>query len=237
MPVNRYYLDSPLLENTEVVLTDDEFHHLKNVLRKQSGDQIELVDGKGTLATAVVKEVRKREATLLITEAAQEKPSPLFIQLYQAFPRQSKLDWILEKGTELGVSEFVLFPSERSEKRALSKEQSRRAKLLTVSAIKQAGRLFLPTITLLDQFPQECKNIYYGDVSGDARSFPELLSEQKAKTIACLIGPESGLSEKEMTHLQDGGAIPMKLSDGILRTETAAVAAATFMSALRTRSL
>src|SRR5579862_10014163 len=109
MPHNRYYLDTPFQENKTVTLADEEFHHLSRVLRARVGDKVELVNGRGQLAHAHLMELTKKEARLGIKAIEESKQKPPLI-LAQALTRMNHLEWIIEKGTELGTTSFWLFP-------------------------------------------------------------------------------------------------------------------------------
>lgn len=117
MPHDRYYLDAPLLAGESVVLEEGEWHHLANVARGRCGDPIDLINGKGQIAHATITALRKSSATVQIDEVEQEtrKKSPLI--LIQALPRMNHLEWIIEKGTELDVTSFWLFPDFSVKKR------------------------------------------------------------------------------------------------------------------------
>ncbi len=227
MPHNRYYLDIPFQENKTVTLADEEFHHLSRVLRVRVGDAVELVNGHGQLAHADLVELTKKEAKLGIKAVEESKPKPPLI-LAQALTRMNHLEWIIEKGTELGATSFWLFPGILSEKDELSKTQSARLEHLTISAMKQCGRLDLPSIEvkppLLKWTPVEGTLLF-----GNPRA-PYLweigLSQPVLAPTILLIGPESGFEEREIdfmeTTLQAKG---VRLHSNILRAETASLTA------------
>src|SRR5690242_5496216 len=114
MPAHRFFLDTTFSHKT-ALLEGDEFHHLKNVMRARIGDSIEIVNGRGALVHARLIEIKNSSALLEITQKI-DQPSPSHtLILAQAFTRPALLDWIIEKGTELGADEFWLFPGEQSE--------------------------------------------------------------------------------------------------------------------------
>ncbi len=109
MPKERFFFEQPLKENEIILIKENEFHHLVNVMRAKLESRIEIVNGMGELAIGCVKSIEKKQATLLIQEVKIE-PIPNFqIILAQAIPRPNRLDFILEKGTELGMTEIHLF--------------------------------------------------------------------------------------------------------------------------------
>ena len=221
MPAHRFFLDN----FSSSQLTGDEFHHLKTVMRARVGDTIELVDGKGTMATATVTSLHSDHATFDISHKHHEPPPSNSIILAQGFTRPALLDWIIEKGTELGATEFWLFPGEQSEKKELTPNQLARLHTLTISALKQSGRLYLPKLKikpLLSQWKKPTGTLLFGSLAPDAKP---LTPTDIAQTII-VIGPEKGFSKNEHTFLEkDLQATGVKLNSNILRAETAALCA------------
>lgn len=228
MPVERYYLKDSLTEKTEVLLQGTELHHLYRVMRGKIGDSIELVNGAGCLAIGTVVELDQKKAKIFIKEC---KTSSLITKviLAQALVKPNKLDFILEKGTELGVDEFWLFPAEHSIKSELSSNQMERAQALTIAAMKQCGRLTLPKITLvppLSKWEKFSPYSFYGDLNPAAPLFLDSLQKQTScPSITFFIGPESGWSNNEKKILNEKGVMAVKLHRYILRTETAPLVA------------
>lgn len=225
MPHNRYYIDAPLEQDAFVTLTGDEWHHLSRVIRSRKGDSVELVNGKGLLAEATVHELRKNDAELLIGSVI-DKPLPPPLILAQAIPRMNHLEWIIEKGTELNATEFWLFPGNLSEKDTLSINQLARLKHLSISAMKQCGRLDLPQIRLmpsLTQWEPISGTLLFGDTSEDAPYLWDLpLDIPLPPPTILLIGPEKGFDSKEIHFMsQKLNAKGMRLHPNILRAETA----------------
>lgn len=219
MPAERYYLDSPFLSLT-VTLEGDELHHLAHVMRAKEGDTVELVNGRGVLALAAIVSIQKSEAQLKINSMHQETKRPIVI-LAQAMTRQNHLEWIIEKGTELGVCAFWLFPGERSEKTEFNEE---RLKRLTISAMKQCGRLTLPALEKkppLSAWKPIGGALYFGDPQSK-----DILSKPSKEPAVFFIGPEKGFSPSEQEILRCIlKARGIKLHDNILRTETASLVA------------
>lgn len=233
MPAERYFQHENFQEGNQVFIKDLEFHHLVNVMRNRIGNEIELINGQGQLATARITAIEKKKAIAEIQSVLQaplpEKP----LILVQAIPRLSKLEFILEKGTELGMTEVWLLPAAHSEKKDFSENQLERFQTILISAIKQCGRLFLPEIVImppLKQWKCFCLPAFFGDTRPAAPLFATEWQQSAVKegSIFC-VGPESGFTDEEMTSLQNLGAKGIKLNNNILRTETAAVAALSIM--------
>lgn len=223
MPINRYFIDLPLTKEEAVFLEGDEAYHLISVTRIKVGEIVELVNGKNQLAHAEVIEIKKKEALLKIQKVETTSPPQHQFILAQAIPRLNRLDTILEKGTELGMSAIWLFPGQRSEKKEINEERSKK---IIINAMKQCGRLDLPPIVLkppLEKWQkQEIVNKpYFGDLSANAPSF----STVKENQIIFFIGPESGFAENEIEILKGFQAKGVKLHPNILRTDTASLVA------------
>lgn len=229
MPIERYFSDSDLVKGESLTLTDQEFHHLVHVTRIKSGEEIEVVNGRGALATAIVNRLEKKQAVLSVNSVMCAPKSNTEVILAQAIPRINRLDFILEKGTELGMSQLWLFPAAESERRSFTDHQLDRMRAIKVSAMKQCGRLYLPQLKImppLNQWkPLECI-AFYGDVDPKAPVFAEIWKEmQHPEHALFFVGPEGGFNAEEQTILQQLNAKGVKLHPNILRTDTAALTA------------
>jgi len=228
MPHNRYYVDTGLIEKDFVHLEEEEYHHLVRVLRAKVGEEVELINGNWQLAKARVKEITKKNATLEIQSVLEKKEKGSSYILALGLPRMNHLEWVIEKGTELGAAAFWLFPGLLSEKETVSEGQLARLNHLAISAMKQCGRLDLPAIEvyppLLAWKPQEGA-LFFGDTSSNAPYLWECPSPS-SDPILFFIGPEKGFAEKEedflRNHLKAKG---IRLHSNILRAETAPLAA------------
>jgi 16S rRNA (uracil1498-N3)-methyltransferase len=231
MPTERYFLAAPFSEGQHFYLEGQEFHHLTHVMRGKAEDTIELVNGQGELASATIQTIEKKRSAIKVMAVQREAPPTFEIILAQAIPRLNRLDFILEKGTELGMTQLWLFPSDYSERKSLTEHQLERLQAITVAAMKQCGRLYLPKIHLHPPLEKWSKPPYlalFGDVSPSAPLFAQLWESQrvaKSAGILFFVGSESGFSEKEEKRLLTLGAQGVKLHSNILRTDTASLAA------------
>lgn len=224
MPQDRFYLNTPFAVNQQVVLdTSEEIHHFR-VMRIRPNEMIEIVNGCNQLGKARVVAIHKNSIDLLIQSVEEVSCSKFSVILCQAICRQNRLDTIVEKVTELGVTEIWLFPGELSDKKELSSTQQTRLQHLAISAMKQSGRLDLPKIkykTFLSHWTKDELPLpaFFGSVEATA---PSLAKNDEAMIF---IGPESGFSAKEIAHFSTLGIVGVKLNGNILRTDTAAIAA------------
>lgn len=235
MPIERYYTPVSFDLNGLLEIKETEFHHMTRVMRTRHGDSVELVNGKGALAQATVQDIGKEKALLQIDSIFQEPERPVQLILAQAFPKQNRLDFILEKGTELGVDAFWLFPGHLSVKKEIYPNQIERAQAVLIAAMKQCGRLTLPEVMIqpsLDQWKGIASTIYFGDLSENAPPFKDAWANDpsQAYPIIFVTGPESGFSGEEVRLLRTCGAIGVKLHENVLRTDTASLMALSLLS-------
>jgi len=235
----RFYCDS--IKEGQVQLKPDEAHHLANVLRLATGERVELFDGKGTLAQAVIKDISGKSVTLHVKQTYKNpaRTSGRII-IAASIPKAQRFDWLITKCTELGVDHIAAVIFERTVKLAKSISTSERYNKLLIAAAKQCGRIFLPKMTgpadlqqtlslLKSDYPNS--QLIFGSFSEKAKPVVQLSTSGK-DTIA-FIGPEGGLTHEEKDMLKSAGASEVRLTDTTLRIETAAIAFAAILCARR----
>lgn len=230
MPANRFYIDADLHNGAILTFEGTEHHHLVHVMRLQENETIELVNGRGDLAVGKIVKTEKKTATIQVLKTDHEQPDTLSICLAIPLMRISKLEWIVEKGTELGIDTFLFYEAQYSEKEELSTRQMERLRTLAISALKQSGRLYLPSL-------ETCLNLKFlfrkdaMFLFGDTRA-RELIDIATIKPICTNIvfitGPERGFSNEELTLL-DRHAKGVRLNAYVLRAETAPIVAASIL--------
>lgn len=219
----RFFLKEDFQNSKTVYLQEDEHHHLSKVMRVHEGDNIELVNGLGQLAEAEVVKIEKNKTLLQIKSLKTYKRDSQQITIAVAFMRPSKLEYIIEKATELGADRFILFPADLSTQDSLSNEKIQRLENIIISALKQCKRLFLPSLEIrlsLEEILTLKEKIYFGDLKEDHLSaIPEL-----SDNTIFITGPESGFSKNENELLQKK-AIGIRINPNVLRAETAPIVA------------
>lgn len=212
----RLYTPQELTVDAYIELDSDELHHLKKVLRVRPKEQIELVNGNGNLAVAYFDDTVK-----ILSVHNGEIPQKT-LALIQAIPEKNHLEFILEKGTEIGVTDFIFFAAEKSKIKEISDSFLLRMKKITISALKQCKRLYLPSISLVKI--GDIKNLSYPLYLGDPNGTKFITPHGSAGFI---IGPESGFSKKEIDFFQTSCKASLTtLSPNVLRAETASIVAA-----------
>jgi 16S rRNA (uracil1498-N3)-methyltransferase len=222
-------------------LNSDESHHVARVLRKKIEDEIFLFDGTGAKYLALITDIQSSPLSVrgkIINKMDQNK-SPLYLRLFQGLPKGSKFDFVIEKAVELGVDEIIPYLSDKSLIK-LSKEQSesklKRWQPLVLAACKQSGQTKVPKIhtpILLKEslhLLKEGRSVVFSDKMGSVpfrgilEKFKHVNSQEKI-VFNLIVGPESGLTDKEIKLFSDHGADVASLGELTLRTETAGLAA------------
>ena len=239
MKRHRFYCRPITQPVTE--LTGFEAHHASSVLRHKPGDILELFDGAGTLAQAEIQTILPRKITLAIqTIQTIGRPNRSQVVIACSLAQGERFDWLISKCTELGVDRICPVRFERTVKLARGEKVTERFVKLAIAAAKQCERLFLPRIDragsliqTLENFAAESseKSILYGSCNPKA---PSLLQQvEVSQDIIVFIGPEGGLTLDEERLLNEHGGLKIRLTDTVLRIETAAVAAAAILCARR----
>lgn len=221
MPANRFFYPDQLIVGATITLKDSEHHHMR-VMRIEVGEEVEIINGMGTLGLAKVTAMMKDSTQLSLKEVQQNPSSKQQIVLVIPLMRPNKLEWIVEKGTELGASAFHFYAADFSEKMQLSTNQLERLHNLCLSALKQSGSLFIPNLELLPSLQRaliEDGTYYFGDTRETSKS---ILDVQCGKRTVLITGPERGFSPAE-NELLGEKAQGLMLSKNILRAETAPI--------------
>ncbi len=230
----RFFVQSNQIQDGIVTVCGDDAHHISRALRMAVGDTITVCDMSATeyeceLTQFLPDCVKAR----IVSEAKSDVEPPVFITLYQALPKGDKLDSVIQKAVECGVSRIVPFESERCVVRAKADSEARkterRARIATEAA-KQCGRALLPMVEPTCTYAEVLADAAKSDVvlfcyEGDGtRPIGTLLRERawrEGERVAIMIGSEGGFSVAEANAARDAGFCMTGLGKRILRTETA----------------
>ncbi|MBM3812156.1 MAG: 16S rRNA (uracil(1498)-N(3))-methyltransferase [Acidimicrobiia bacterium] len=235
MARRRFFVDR--IHHQQAELTGEDAHHLTRVLRVEKNQRYELSDNHSVYLGEVM-EARKDRVLFQILEQLPLNPLPVRLTLVTALVKFDRLEWILEKGTELGVEQFVLFQAERSEKgldRGAEKRLHRWKRIL-LEASQQCRRDRLPELALAPSFQAAAGNAVHPRYVLDESGGPPLLSAlpdhpEPGGTAALMIGPEGGWTDREREVCAAGGWAPVSQGPNILRAETAAISAVAILGA------
>jgi len=237
MRLTRIHCSTKLAAGTPVSLSGSAAQHLRRVLRARPGDEVVLFDGAGSEFHAVVASSDERSITLRVISrtAARETESPLPVTLIQGISRGERMDFVLQKATELGVTVIVPVTTERSVVRLDSGQAQRRLdhwRAITIAACEQCGRTVLPVLqpvaTLTDCLSRTHPGATRVVLTPDGtRSLAHAAAGSRC--VEMLIGPEGGLSAHEQEAAHRAGFVGATLGPRVLRTETAALVALTIV--------
>lgn len=231
MKEKRFYYYGNLTEGAEILLEGEEFHHLSNVMRARVGDKLILFNGDGYFYHAEIEEIAKKYAKIRIINSEKSKNEPkIDLTVFQALAKGDKLSLVMQKITEIGASELVIFDSEFCDVKANTTRVDR-LETIAVSASKQCGRATITKQTgvfKIEEVIEKIKDydafyVAYENEDGLTLAKDLISNKDKIKKVAIMIGAEGGFSSSEIESLRYAGAKIVSLGNRILRTETAAI--------------
>lgn len=228
----KFFINKEDIKNNSVTITGGDAAHIAKVLRTEVGETLVLCDGCGTDFYATVTSCSKDQVSLDIKETVPCLAEPeVLVTLFQGIPKQGKMDYIIEKCTELGISRIVPVSTKRSvvkidDKKSEAKKLERWRKIAAES-VKQCGRGKIPEITDVYTVAQAIEFSKTLDLNIAAyecekeTSIKSALSGRTPKSVGIFIGPEGGLDDTEVKMFKDAAITTVTLGKRILRTETA----------------
>ena len=229
----RLYFSEKIQSDLVAYLSKDQSHYLKDVMRLKMMDTFAVFNSQGEWK-ASIQNFEKQAVKIKILEKLRDKKNEKNIWLAFTPIKQNPLNFIIQKGTELGVQKFIPILSERT---AVKDINIKRVKKIIIESAEQSNRISVPEITALEKlknfissFPKKgC--LVFCDINCDQSDFKKILSKKDPDPICVLIGPEGDFSENErnlIINLEQSKSI--SLAKNILRAETAAVAAVTLVN-------
>ncbi|TQV89036.1 16S rRNA (uracil(1498)-N(3))-methyltransferase [Aliikangiella coralliicola] len=228
MRSHRFYSPIELIVGQSIQLPKEANHHCIQVLRYRVGSEVTLFNGDGFDYHAQISEINGKQGTVTVT--SKENPaneSPLSIHLFQGIARGEKMDLIIQKAVELGISQFTPIFTERCnvklDNKRLEKKQTHWQKVAT-SASEQSGRAIIPVVNSavnINKLKQdhECLNLYL-----EPKATSRVQDLPKITSLNLFVGPEGGFSNADLQALESLEIRGIQLGPRILRTETAGLA-------------
>jgi len=213
------------IQDKNALFDENETRHAIGTLRFKVGDQIEFTNGLGDYYYGTIKNIEKRLFSAQIHKSEIHPRKGLLTIACGIIKSTDRMEWMVEKCTEMGISSIVFFDGQKSERNKLNLERMQK---IAIGALKQSHGAWLPNIELLkwkDILKLEIKNKWIAKVEVGVESLP-LTFSNPAEAHLLLIGPEGDFSETEFNDCIGLNFKPVMMGKNVLRTETAVIAAA-----------
>ena len=238
----RFFVKNNQINNDKITIIDEDVKHIKNVLRKQIGDKIEVCNqDTGNSYKCEIEIIAENEIETKIIEEQKNIREKIKVDIYQGLPKSDKMELIIQKNTEVGIKSIVPVIMERTvvklDEKIASKKLERWQKIAEIAA-KQSMRDIIPQIgnitklkdidttefdAVLVAYENEEHNMLKTELQKLEKKIKSNNSSEQQYNIAIVIGPEGGISEKELGMLAEKNAKFVSLGKRILRTETVAL--------------
>lgn len=240
MRIPRIYIDQPLNSGANIMLDGSAARHIASALRMTPGQEIVLFNGLGGEYTAELSKVGKSQVTALVGDGREvDRESALKLHLAIGVSRGERMDWIVQKATELGVTAITPLFTERTEVKLSGERLDKKIRhwqQVAISACEQCQRNRLPTI----HNPQSLDHWLSENTTTSSelklvlhhRTEKRLTQYQAPESAFILVGPEGGLSESEINNAMAQGFNALALGPRVMRTETAPLAAISILQSL-----
>ena len=236
MRLTRVHVCEPLTAGRRHTIEGDAANHIARVLRLRQGDPLTVFDGRGGEYAARVEEFRKGAVIVSVAEYSPvARESSLPITLAQGVSRGERMDWVVQKATELGVTRIIPVLTERSVVKLDAKQAERKRlhwQAIAVAACEQSGRDRIPGVDApltMAEFPGKADSGATRVLLSPTGSLRVADLPRAEAGIVVLIGPEGGLTDAEQRAALAAGFVAVRLGPRVLRTETAALAALTLL--------
>jgi 16S rRNA (uracil1498-N3)-methyltransferase len=226
--MDYFYCPPENIRSTSLTIDGEEFAHLVHVMRAKEGDEIRVVDGKGTAYDVRLGEIRKKmvEGTIHHVERNHNEPPFALTLAVGVLKNPSKFDFLVEKATELGVRTIIPMSTSRT---LPHHAKGDRWQKLALAAMKQCGRSYLPEVRQLTAFDDVVRSgadaearfiAHEQEIDGAAMGVSPV---REGTSVIVLVGPEGGFTDEEILRAKNEGYVPVYLGERRLRTETAAI--------------
>lgn len=233
--MHRFFIEQEDIYNDDITIEGDDVQHISKVLRLKEGDKIVLCDQKGTDYNVAIESISKHTIKTTIIDKVPSKGEPsIEVVLYQGIPKSTKMDLIIQKCTEMGITRIVpVFTTRTIVKLESLKDEEKKVfrwTKIAEDAAKQSARGIVPKIDMPMNIEQALKDSMGLDIVlipyelEKEMSVKTALQGKEVKSIGFFIGPEGGFNTIEIDKAKQGNVIPVSLGNRIMRTETAGFA-------------
>jgi 16S rRNA (uracil1498-N3)-methyltransferase len=223
MSLRSVYVEAPSFQNERLHLTGDEHRHLM-VARAEPDELIEVFDGRGSVWTAAIESVTKRETVVRVASSRTVPPPSIELILGMALVRPAAFELALEKAVEVGVTRIVPFTTARSNVAAGNREG--RWMRIVIEAAKQSKHYYVPRLDPAASFATVLSIPASSKIIFAERGGGPLKSALAGSPALYVIGPEGGWTDEEVAQARKSGFIPVSLGEWVLKAETAAIVGA-----------
>ena len=233
--LQRLYIDHPISNDLRYTCSSAQANYLLNVLRLKSDEIIYVFNGKDGEWSAQVEPIKRKECKLKILNKVRDQGSSQDIEYLFAPLKRSRLDYMIQKAVELGVSRLRPVFTSRTIMKRVNLE---RMQANVIEAAEQCGVLFLPKVSepenlkkIISDWPEE-RNLIFCDERAQIKSPIDALSSKTSQPVSVLVGPEGGFDQEEQDLLRNQPFVtPVSLGPRIMRADTAAVAILSLVNA------
>lgn len=236
----RFFVKTEQIQDETITILGEDVKHIKNVLRKDKGDKIEICNQEnGKTYNCEINNIEDNSIITKIIDQIEEQEDKIKIDIYQGLPKADKMELIIQKSVELGANAIIPVAMKRCVVKIDSKDENKkicRWQKIAESAAKQSGRNEIPEIrniatvekisNLINEYDSlivAYENEKNNTIKRELFKLKDILQEKGKINIALIIGPEGGLEEKDVELLKQSGAKIVTLGNRILRTETVAL--------------
>lgn len=233
----RFFIKENQIQNNQITIIGEDVNHIKNVIRKQIGDTIEICNQDNEKSyKCEIEKIEEKQITTKIIEELKAQESNIKVDIFQGLPKAEKMELIIQKSVELGANAIIPVNMKRCVVKLDSKSEEKkieRWQKISESAAKQCGRNNIPEVKHLVNIKDICNKIKDYDAMIVAyenekentlkQELTKLKNKQKNLKIGIVIGPEGGLEENDVKLLKESEAKIITLGHRILRTETVAL--------------
>lgn len=227
----NFFVDKEAFNGDVIAIEGEEANHIIKVLRMKEGEKLTIFDGNGNCADGEIEKIEGKAVFVKVLRKYESETEPkLKITLFQAVPKNPKMDLIIQKATELGVTRIVPVNTKRIVAKIDKENKLERLKRIAFEAAKQCGRAYVPEVCAPISFEKAVemmKNMDAAIIPYECEKdgkIGEVLPEG-IKSLGIIIGPEGGFEESEVKAAEDNGIKRVTLGKRILRTETAGLIA------------
>lgn len=237
----KFFVNQENIQDKKILILGEDVNHIKNVLRKSEGDTIEICNSQnGENFLCKIEKIKQEKILCEIEKRLENTSEPnTYIHIYQGLPKADKMELIIQKSVELGVSEITPTNMSRCIAKINSKDEIKkieRWQKISEVAAKQSGRDIIPKVNKickLSEIVQQCKeydaiimayeNEKENKIKNQVQELKKMQKEKSKIKIAIIIGPEGGISAEEVEKAKEDGIKIITLGNRILRTETVAL--------------